>query len=229
MKGRSPVPLAAAAPRSLVDQAIDAIRQLLASGEWAVGTRIPPEPALAAELGVGRNTVREAVRALSHAGMLEVRQGDGTYVVSAHEVSGVMRRQIARAELGHVLEVRHAIESSAAALAAQRRTRRDVSALEKALARRTAAVAAADEEAFVDADAAFHLGVVAAARNPLLVELYDGFVATLRANLALPVGGVDDLDADHAELLAAIRDQDVAGAVSATGGLLRHVEQASAH
>jgi len=76
----------------LVDQVIDQLRQAIADGEWPVGQRIPAEPELVAALGVGRNTVREAVRALSHAGLLEVRQGDGTFVRATSELSGALRR-----------------------------------------------------------------------------------------------------------------------------------------
>jgi DNA-binding FadR family transcriptional regulator len=219
------VPLAAATPHSLVDQAIEGMRALLASGEWAVGTRIPPEPVLGAELGVGRNTVREAVRALAHAGVLDVRRGDGTYVAAPNEVTALMRRQLARTELGHLLEVRLAIENQAAALAAMRRTKRDLQTMERALKRRSAAVAAQDVAAFVDADTDFHLGVVDAAHNPLLRQLYDGFVDTLRASLELPADGADHLCADHDALLAAIREQDPAAASAGNAGLLRRAVQ----
>jgi 2-methylisocitrate lyase-like PEP mutase family enzyme len=65
---------------SLVDQVIDQLKDQITSGAWVVGDKIPPEPVLSDGIGVGRNTVREAVRALTHAGLLECRQGDGTYV-----------------------------------------------------------------------------------------------------------------------------------------------------
>ena len=68
------MPLATTRRAGLVDQVIEQMRGAITSGEWPVGQRIPPEPELVTALGVGRNTVREAVRALSHAGLLEVRQ-----------------------------------------------------------------------------------------------------------------------------------------------------------
>src|SRR5919109_4457866 len=67
---------------SVTQEAIDRIRELIASGEWGPGTRLPREADLAAQLGLSRNSLREAVRALSLARVLEVRQGDGTYVSS---------------------------------------------------------------------------------------------------------------------------------------------------
>lgn len=215
--------LPAVSPRSLVDQAIEAMRAQVHSGEWAVGSRIPPEPALAAELGVGRNTVREAVRALAHNGVLEVRQGDGTYVLAGREVSGLVRKRVADVEVGLVHEVRQAMETQAAVLAASRRTRDDLAALRRALRDRAAAIAAGDHEAFAEADVAFHVGVVTAAHNPLLSELYDGFVPTLRASLTAPRGEDDVLCADHDALVAGIADRDPAAAASATGRLLATV------
>src|SRR6202047_2841471 len=69
-------------PRSVTEDAIDKIRQLIISGSWAPGDRLPKESELAAQLGLSRNSLREAVRALSQLRVLEVRQGDGTYVTS---------------------------------------------------------------------------------------------------------------------------------------------------
>src|SRR5213082_177241 len=63
-------------------EAIESIRELIVSGEWGPGTRLPREADLAAQLGLSRNSLREAVRALALARVLEVRQGDGTYVSS---------------------------------------------------------------------------------------------------------------------------------------------------
>ncbi|NGN91275.1 FadR family transcriptional regulator [Nocardioides sp. KC13] len=213
------MPLSTTTPRSLVDQAIDGMRELLTDGEWAVGARIPPEPELAAALGVSRNTVREAVRALAHTGLLEVRRGDGTYVAAANEVAAMMRRQVGRVDLQHVLEVRHAIETQAAALAAQRRTDDDLQALTAIMERRATAVAAGDADAFVDADAEFHLGVVTATHNPLLIELYAGFEDTLRTMIHLD-DETDELADEHAAVLDGIRRQDPTAAAAAVTGLL---------
>lgn len=217
------MPLSPATPASLVDQAIDGMRALLASGEWSVGTRIPPEPALAAALGVSRNTVREAVKALAHLGILHVRRGDGTYVAATTEMQALMRRQIDRVDLEHLLEVRHAIEVRAAALAAERRTDEDLAVLDAVMARRQTAVESGDGEAFIAADVDFHVAVVAAAHNPLLTELYDGLVETLRASIDDPGTATDVLAAEHDAVLDAVRAGDPAAAAAAGAELLDHV------
>ncbi len=216
------MPLAPTSSASLVDQAIDGMRALLESGEWEVGTRIPPEPALAAALGVSRNTVREAVKALAHLGLLQVRRGDGTYVAASTEMQALMHKQLDRVELGHLLEVRHAIEVRAAALAAARRTVDDLAALDAIMERRRDAVRDDEGAAFVDADVDFHCAIVAAAHNPLLVELYDGLVATLRASIQPPTDS-DVLADEHDAVLEAIRRGDPVAAAAAGEELLDHV------
>lgn len=220
------MPLAPTAPASLVDQAIEGMRTLLASGEWGLGHRIPPEPVLASSLGVSRNTVREAVRALAHIGVLEVRRGDGTYVAATTEVQGLIRRQVDRVDLTHLLEVRHTVEVRAAALAAERRTEEDLAELDAIARRREEAIARGDRAGFVDADVDLHVAVVAAAHNPLLVEIYSGLVETLRASIDQPAGdGVfaEVFAAEHDAVRAAIRAGDPVAAAAASAELLDHV------
>src|SRR5206468_4005871 len=94
------------------------------------------ERALTESLGVGRNTIREAVKALTHAGLLECRQGDGTYVRATSELSGAVRRRLRTAQLMEILQVRRALEVEAARLAAERREDHDIAAIEAAEVRR---------------------------------------------------------------------------------------------
>lgn len=132
------VALTTAQRAGLVDQVIEQLRAGIGSGEWPVGQRIPTEPELVAQLGVGRNTVREAVRALAHTGILEVRQGDGTYVRATSEMAGAIRR-LCGPELREVLQVRRALEVDGARLAATARTEADLAELRRLLDRRDAA------------------------------------------------------------------------------------------
>src|SRR4051812_5498879 len=142
------------------------MRGAISSGEWPVGRRIPPEPELVQVLGVGRNTVREAVRALSHAGLLEVRQGDGTFVRATSEISGAVRR-LCGTELREVLQVRRTLEVEGARLAATHRTDDELRKLTTLLAERDAAMAAKDWERMIEHDAAFHGLLVQASHNTL--------------------------------------------------------------
>ncbi|WP_031085196.1 FadR/GntR family transcriptional regulator [Streptomyces sp. NRRL WC-3549] len=201
--------LAALRPSPLVEQATERLRERIAGGAWPVGTKLPAETALAASLGVGRSTVREALRALAGAGLVRPRQGAGVFVI-ATEPEEDWATQLRRAAVTDVYEVRMLIEVEAAHLAALRRTDEDVRALEEALSGRRAA-GRADNAAFVDADIALHAAVVAAAHNPVLTALFTQFVPALRTGLtdmldllALRTADPDHGDADHAALVDAV-------------------------
>lgn len=147
------------------------------SGEWQLGQKLPGETTLAAQLGVGRSTIREAIRQLAGRGMLATRQGSGVFV-TALEVPEDWDAVLRRADIVAVIEARTAIEAEAAALAASRRTASDLRLIRRALVGRRAHPAGV--EAHVDADTAFHRSIVAAAHNPILLELFDGFTPRMR-------------------------------------------------
>ncbi|NUT37380.1 MAG: FadR family transcriptional regulator [Hamadaea sp.] len=211
-----------AARTTLVQDVVEQLSEQIDAGEWPVGTRIPPEPDLVAALGVGRNTVREAVNALVHAGILERRQGSGTYVLATHELTGAAGRRLTGARFDEAIEVRRAFEVEAARLAALRRTPEDLVLLEAALEAREQAWAAGEAARFVEVDAQLHTAVVAAAHNAMLAELYASFGTALRASLSERIGDVLSPESycDHSVLIAAIRDGDPIGAASAAGSYL---------
>ncbi|MFF9813046.1 FadR/GntR family transcriptional regulator [Streptomyces sp. NPDC014006] len=198
----------------LSEQVIAELRDQITSGEWPVGSRIPTEPELVEQLGVARNTVREAVRALAHNGLLDIRQGSGTYVVATSELAGVMHRRFAGADPQHVAELRSTLESSAARLAAHRRTEKDLRQLDALLLRREEAWESGDAEAFVTADATFHLAVVSASHNDVLKALYADLGEVLRDWLREDVGGrlTPETHMDHRRLLDALRAGDAEAA-----------------
>jgi GntR family transcriptional regulator, transcriptional repressor for pyruvate dehydrogenase complex len=221
------VPLTSLRRSPLVDLAVSQLREQVLSGQWPVGSRLPAETELAQRLEVGRSTIREAIRALVHAGLLETRQGSGTYVRSITP-GAEWEPRLRRAAVLEVYEVRQALEVQAARLAASRRTEADIKALRGCLADRERA---RDEEAsFVEADLAFHRSVVAAAHNPLLTEMFDSFAAALREALIAVRSDhrVRDAGADaaHARLAAAIEAGDAAAAAAATHD---HLDPAAAN
>jgi DNA-binding FadR family transcriptional regulator len=213
------MPLAAARPTGLVDHAIDQLRQSITSGEWPVGTRIPTEPGLAMALGVGRNTVREAVRALAHSGILEVRRGDGTYVRATSEISGALSR-LCGSKLREVLQVRRCLEVEAARLAAAARTEDDLAELRELLARRDALHGGADRTEFSRADADLHFAVVGASHNAVLVELYRGLTEAVTDSVAITSTMDASQHVGHSELVDAIAAQDSEQAAHEAGNFL---------
>ncbi|MEV6070581.1 FCD domain-containing protein [Nocardia sp. NPDC052001] len=202
----------------LAAQAAEVLLERLRAGEWELGHRLPGETTLAAQLGVGRSTLREAIRELAGRGVLESRQGAGVFVTSldvAEDWDTVLRR----ADIAAVIEARIAIEAEAAALAAARRTPADLRNILRALTAR--AEADASIEALVDADTAFHRTVVVAAHNDILLEMFNAFVPRLRRSMIdmLRIRPIADPPADHhahEDLYVAIRARkpDVAASAS---------------
>jgi DNA-binding FadR family transcriptional regulator len=187
------------------------MQELIRSGEWAVGTRIPAEPELVAQLGVGRNTVREAVRALEHSGFLEPRRGDGTYVRSRNLLAAAIGRCVENSEILELLQVRRALEREAARAAALTRGDEHVRALQQHLGEMRDAFEADDLERYINADIAFHTAIVAASGNALLSELYAGVAEVMARTHATLIAA--DLESHphptgHAEVVTAISDGD---------------------
>lgn len=168
-------PLTPVRSKKLCDLVIQQIQEKISLGIFPPGSKIPTEQALMAQLGVGRSTVREAVRVLVNAGLLEVRQGDGTYVLGHgidHEPLGYRLR---RSTAQEIREVRRILEVETARLAAINRTAADIETMRECLARKKAAHLASDTHGYVTADIAFHSAVAAASGNSLLADLYRSF------------------------------------------------------
>lgn len=106
----------------LAARVAEQVRGRIAAGEFPVGTKLPTEQQLALDLGVSRNSLREGLRALVHAGMLRARPGDGTYVTAADALTPALRRRVGDERPTHVEEVRELLEREAARLAALRAT-----------------------------------------------------------------------------------------------------------
>lgn len=172
---------------TLAAQVSDQLREQLVSGRWPVGTRIPGEQELAELLQVSRNTVREALRALIHLGLLEARVGDGTYVRVTSELEAVLLRRAATTRPADVLELRAVLEEHAAGLAAERRSDADTARLRELLAAARDSNHSGSMAELAVADGAFHLAVVQAGGNELLGELYEYLGTALSSLLtALP-------------------------------------------
>ena len=171
---------------ALTDEAIDKIKDMITSGELGPGDRLPKEADLAERLGLSRNSLREAVRALSMIRVLDVRQGDGTYVTSLEPhllldaLSFVVDFHRDDTVL-QFLEVRRILEPAATALAAERMTDDDVGKLQAVLDELGAEPTI---EALVANDLEFHRQIAAGSGNAVLCSLIDGLSGpTTRARI----------------------------------------------
>lgn len=202
----------------LAEQTAQVLLNRIRSGEWPLGHRIPGETTLAAQLGVGRSTMREAIRELAGKGVLDSRQGAGVFITAldvAEDWDSVLRR----ANIVAVIEARLAIETEAAALAATRRTPADLRTIRRTLAARGMSGQPVPEH--VDADMAFHRAVLTAAHNDVLTQLFDAFLPRLRLAMidmlkSKPLASESADHAAHHHLAEAIASRDPASAAAAS-------------
>src|ERR1700682_3528655 len=212
--GRAPSVQRASRAPSVTEEAIDKIRELIVSGRWGPGDRLPKESELAAQLGLSRNSLREAVRALSQLRVLEVRQGDGTYVSSLEpdlllESTGFISHLLLGEGELELYEVRRILEAAAASLAAARIDDEGRQELGRRLERMRQAEGV---EELVEADVAFHAVIANAAGNSVLTSLLASLsTRTMRARLWHARAADDALDEtreEHRRIYEAIVEGD---------------------
>jgi DNA-binding FadR family transcriptional regulator len=167
---------------SLSQQVVDRIRALVADGSYPIGERLPSEAVLGEALGVGRSTLREAMRVLSNRGIVDVRHGEGTFVAKG-ALRETFEERLGRAALRDLYEARLALELPLAELAATRRTARDIAAMRKALNERAIAAKTGNVTAYGNADFQFHLAIARATKNAALYDTYASFVEIAKPSL----------------------------------------------
>jgi GntR family transcriptional repressor for pyruvate dehydrogenase complex len=195
----------------LADQVIENLRALIGGGTYRIGDRLPPEADLCTMFGVGRSTLREAMRVLANRGMVDVRHGGGTFVAAMVPRESFEER-IGRAALEDVYEARLLLELPLAELAAQRRDARDVAAMRAALRKRARAIRAADVALYTEADFAFHRAIAKAAKNAALLGIYDAFLQVVKPQFETAVSPdylIAEKDRMHDDLCDAIAMRDV--------------------
>lgn len=209
---------------NLIEQATAQLRARIRSGQWKVGERIPTEPHLVELLGVGRNTVREAVQSLVHAGLLTRRQGSGTYVRSTSEVSVALGRQFEDAHYMHILEVRRSLEVEAARLAARNRTQDDITLLRTVNSERQRAFESGDIDLMVTTDISLHSAIAVASKNPVLQQLYESLTDAVSSSIRRNVERIlrHHINDDHDDLIEAIILGDEFLAMEEMGSYLSH-------
>lgn len=206
------------------DQAIAKIKELISSGEFTAGARLPTERELTLRFGVSRSSLREAVRALALVGVLESRVGDGTYVTTLEPdllLTGIgfVSDLVDAGSLLEIHQVRRILEPAATRLATPRLTDDDVERLGECLQAMEGADTVA---AFIEADAAFHRVILDACGNGALASLIQNLSSgTLRARLWQSVVARDAVEAtltSHRNIYTALvaRDADAAAAADTT-------------
>ena len=166
----------------LSKQVADKLEQMIEAGEYPVGERIPTEIELMDIFSVSRNTIREAVQSLNSAGVLDVRQGDGTYVRSSNRFNANMSMKYAQISIEDIREARNIMEVSIAGLAAQRRSDEDLTLIAEALDRRKGLKENGKENTLADME--FHMAIAESCHNKILIDLYHSIWSYLESHIA---------------------------------------------
>jgi GntR family transcriptional repressor for pyruvate dehydrogenase complex len=212
------------------EQVADQIRKLVSDGTLKPGDLLPPERELAAKLGVGRSSIRDAVRTLEVMGILEARQGHGTVVRDLSTdalvvpLASVLTRK--REMVQELLDVRRMIEPGLAARAAKNATAEEIAQMTAILARHEAKLRRGEQA--VDEDDEFHYTIALAARNGVVLQVLDVLMDLLRESRSrsLQVAGRPKRSFDgHRRILRAIKRRDARAAEAAVRKHLKEIEE----
>ena len=216
--------LRAVKKRRVHEEIIAQIRRQLAEGHWKSGDRLPSERDLSERFKVSRASVREAIRALESAGLVRIKNGEGTYVASGPEaflsplVSVLLQQKDVYLD---IFEARKVIEPEIAALAARRASSEEIHKLEGILEEQARQIA--QGESGVEADTAFHSLLTQSTKNKIFLRLSDAIVDSLHEtrerSLHVPGRPARSL-AGHREILKAVRAKDP---VRARRAMLQHL------
>lgn len=199
---------------ALTDDAIAKIRAMIVAGDLRPGQRLPPEKELSALLGLSRNSLREAVKALELMKVLDVRRGDGTYVTTLEpsllvEAFSFVMDFHQDSALRELLEVRRLLEPEASVLAASRLDDDEITRLRQLVAH---ADAVHDVEELVGHDLEFHSVIARASGNDYLSSLLDALGSqTVRARIWRGIaedGAVERTLREHAQIVDALAQRD---------------------
>ena len=224
MHGLEPVPA-----KSKLEAVVDRLVSFISSNRYSTGDKLPSERELMDALGVGRSSVREAVRKLEALKALEIRHGAGTFVLRTIQPGEILVPLAIREERGALLlalDLRRALECEAAALAAVRGTDADIANIEEKL--QVMEKVHHEKGAALEEDEAFHRSIYEAAHNPL----FDQIISNVRGpflkffSSEVKSTGIGESSFPlHRELYQAIADRDPERSRAKTIELLEHVAQ----
>lgn len=197
------------------------------SGSIQPGEKLPTERQLQEALDVGRSSIREAIKVLNVLGILEVRQGDGTYLTKAN--SGFLLESIewglllGEKHIMDIIEARKEVEISIVKFAAERCTEEEIKELEAILKK----LKDSSVEDFVELDIAFHLKLVEMSKNSVFKSIFMSIQTLLRTWIKLVMSKATDTDfsyQDHLNIYLAVSQKDVAASEKA---MREHMEDAT--
>lgn len=158
--------------KSLAEEVAFNIRKDILEGKYLLDEKLPIESELMKKFGVGRSSIREAIKLLSNAGFLRVMQGVGTFISSVNINEEPIEQRLKRADIQELNEVRQLLEMKIAEKAAVNKSEKDILALKHFLAERKRFADQNDVSRCIDADISFHTALADASKNEILSDLY---------------------------------------------------------
>lgn len=207
---------------SLSKQVSHELEKMIESGEYPVGSKIPPEPDLMQMFQVSRNTIREAIQGLTLAGLLETKQGNGTFVRSSNRFEANMKQKYEKVSIEDISEARKCIEITIAHLAALRCQESDIETITECFIKRKN-LKVSDREN-TKADIEFHMAIAKACHNIILIDLYQSISSYLESHIAerklVSLLTTEEIDNLHEQLYNAIIQKNADAASIAAKNIL---------
>lgn len=195
--------------RNLVEETITALKKYIDDQKMIIGTKLPTEKVLAEKFNVGRSTLREAVKILQYAEVLEVKQGSGTFVKQTNDAKNWVK---------DLMEARETIEIAAAKLACLNRSEEELFSLNQALFKRNRLLAMGKFSDYIEADLIFHQLIVNASHNLIYIRWYEELQPILKnwlSQLAIDPKSYQDNTKAHEEIFHGILIQNQEEVVNA--------------
>ena len=199
--------------RTISEKIVDQITKLVVTGNIKVGDKLPPERELAAMLGVGRSSLREALRSMINMGLLAVKHSEGTYIKKADANSLKPYFQwnimLENATLDDLIEARELIELDVVTKAAERRTPEDIQKLEATV--ENMKENEGDKQALVNYDIEFHRMLVEIAGNSIMLSMIEIIRSAMEVWFSYVLSykhNVSDTIVEHTEIMNAVRTGD---------------------
>lgn len=158
--------------KSLAEEVASKLQEQISLGQYKINEKLPIEAELMKSFGVGRSSIREAMKLLANSGLLRIQQGVGTFVQEVTGTQEPMDQRLKRASLKDLDEVRQLLELKIAEKAAINRTDDDIVAMKQHLANRMKTANEGLLEECVEADIQFHIAIAEASKNEILADLY---------------------------------------------------------
>lgn len=170
--------------KTLVSIVSDKIRENIEKENWKLGEKLPSENELAEELGVGRNTVREAIKLSEYSGLIKTYKGKGSFVNSKDSFSYLLIKNLKNEKLNDIIEVRYLLEEKGIVLAAKNRTKIDLLRLKSTLVQREKELTNSHIiNSLIESEYMFHVSIIEASHNELLIKIYKSVMTYIKETI----------------------------------------------